>query len=149
MSPVECPFEAEVLSAVLQGRWPGNAGAELRAHVEGCLICSEVATVAAVLDGDRSHMRATAVLPSSGRVWWMAQMRARREAAAAANRTMDVAIGAVVICAMAAAWMLLPVSEWITAALSRIGWRDAAMIAAGLMAAIVIPAAACLAFSRD
>ena len=32
MKPVECPYEAEVLSAVLQSRWSGRDSSSLREH---------------------------------------------------------------------------------------------------------------------
>ncbi len=80
MKPVECEFEAEVLAAALQSRWPDRVDAGLRAHVLTCGICSDVAAVAGAVDAARDEMRASIVVPDSGRVWWLAQLRARREA---------------------------------------------------------------------
>ena len=51
MKPVECEFEPEVLAAVLQSRWPGRVDAALCEHVAECAICSDVAVVAGVLEG--------------------------------------------------------------------------------------------------
>lgn len=90
MKPVECEFETEVLAAVLQSRWPERVEAQLRAHVAGCAICSDVAAVAAAIDGVREETRAGAVVPDPSRVWWVAQMRARREAVKAVGRPITV-----------------------------------------------------------
>jgi len=100
MNPVECEFEAEVLAAVVQSRWPERADPVLRAHVENCGICSDVAAVAGVIDGCQEEIRSTAILPDSGRVWWLAQMRARREAAKEAGRPITVAQVLSFACAM-------------------------------------------------
>ncbi|MDQ1472815.1 MAG: hypothetical protein QOJ99_4295 [Bryobacterales bacterium] len=91
MIPVECEFEAEVLAAVVQSRWPERTDPALRAHVAGCVICSDVAAVAGALDGSGEEIRYRAVVPDSGRVWWLAQMRARREAARTAGRPITAA----------------------------------------------------------
>lgn len=99
MTPVECELESEVLAAVLQGRWPERADARLRAHVAGCGICSDVAAIAGAIEGAREEMSASAVIPDSGRVWWLAQRRARREAAEAANRPIAVAQAIAFACA--------------------------------------------------
>ena len=86
MQRVECEFESDVLAAVIQSRWPERVDPQLRAHAAECAICSDVAAVAGVIDSARDEMRMQAMLPDSGRVWWHAQMRARREAAKAAAR---------------------------------------------------------------
>ncbi len=100
MKPVECEWEAEVLSAVLQSRWPERVDDALRAHVAACTICADVAAIAGAIDDDRETMRASAVVPDSGRVWWRAQMRARREAAATAGRPITAAQVIAFACAM-------------------------------------------------
>ncbi len=84
--PTECEFEAEALAAVLESRWPEQADAPLRGHVAGCPICSDLVAVAGAMTEVRDEMRARAVVPDSGLVWWRAQLRARREAAQAAGR---------------------------------------------------------------
>src|SRR5579864_3429990 len=86
MRRVECEFESEVLATTLQSRWPERVDAELRAHVASCTICSDVVAIAGAVEDAREEMRASAVVPDSGRVWWLAQLRARREAAEAAGR---------------------------------------------------------------
>jgi len=91
MKQVDCEFEAEVLAAVLQSCWPAQVDACLRTHVAACAICSDVVAIAGAIDGAREEMKASAVVPDSGRVWWRAQMCARREAAAAAGRPITAA----------------------------------------------------------
>ena len=86
MKPVACKFEPEVLAAVLQFCWPERVDASLRQHVSGCVICSEVVALTGIFDQARQETHARAVLPDSVRAWWLAQLRARREAAAAAAR---------------------------------------------------------------
>jgi hypothetical protein len=81
MKACECEFEAEVLAAAMQSHWSD----ELRAHVAGCAICSDVAAVAEAIEAGRD---AAPSIPDSGRVWWLAQRRAKLEAAAAADRPM-------------------------------------------------------------
>jgi hypothetical protein len=112
MKPIECEFEADVLAAV----WSDD----LRAHVAACVICSDVAAIAAAIEDAREEMRAAAVIPDSSRVWWLAQMRARREATKVAGRP----ITAIQVIALACAVGLLgacfgATSVWFQSALSR------------------------------
>lgn len=100
MKPVECEFEAEVLAAVIQSRWPERVDAALREHTAGCAICSDVAAIAGAIEDSRDELRAEAVVPDSGRVWWLAQMRARREATKAAGRPITAAQVIAFACAM-------------------------------------------------
>lgn len=88
---MDCEFESEVLALVLESRWPEGVDAQLRGHVSKCAICSEVAEVARAIQCEREDLRAQAIVPDSGRVWWLAQVRARREATQAAARPITVA----------------------------------------------------------
>jgi len=121
MKAMECRYESEVLDAVLQSRWPERVDEGLREHAAECGICAEVAAIAQGMDGEREAVRARAVLPDAGRVWWIAQMRARREAAKAAGRP----ITAAQVIALASAMGLLgacfgATSTWFQYALNRI-----------------------------
>jgi len=89
--PLECTQEADVLTAVYTGRWPGRASSELRAHVEGCAICRDLAAVAGTFEDESDVTRFTARVPDSSLVWWRAQMRAREDAAREAVRPITVA----------------------------------------------------------
>ena len=100
MNPIECEWESEVLAVVLQNRWPERVDAGLRAHVPGCPICADVVAIAGAIDGEREEIRARVVVPDSGRVWWLAQMRARREATQAAGRPITAAQVIAFACAM-------------------------------------------------
>jgi hypothetical protein len=100
MKPMDCDLEPEVLAVVLQGRWPDRVDAELRGHVAACEICADVVAIAGAVDDAREDTRARAVIPDSGRVWWLAQMRARREASQTAGRPITAAQVLALACAM-------------------------------------------------
>jgi hypothetical protein len=157
MKPIECEFEAEVLAAVWS-RMPDG----LRAHVEGCVICADIVAIARLFDEAREEMRAGAVIPDSGRVWWLAQMRARREAIRAAGRP----ITAVQVIALACAVGLLgacfgATSLWFQSALSRIELALAGFSASAFLAQhglivlamafvlLLVPGAVYLALGRE
>jgi hypothetical protein len=73
--------------------------AGLRTHVATCAICADVVAIAGAIDHAREALRAPAI-PDSGRVWWLAQMRARREATQAAGRPITAAQVVALACAM-------------------------------------------------
>jgi hypothetical protein len=165
MRRVECEFESEVLAATLQSRWPERVDADLRAHVAACTICSDVVAIAGAMDDAREEMRACAMVPDSGRVWWLAQLRARREAAEAAGRP----ITAVQVIAFACAVGLLgaffgATSTWFQSALRSMASSVAAFDARSFLALVaehgaltlavaavlfVVPTAVYLALGRD
>jgi len=91
MTRYDCEFESEALAAALQSRWPERVDPELRAHVTGCPLCSDVVTLAAEFEEARKESRTAAAPPDSGHVWRVAQLRARREDAAAAVRPITAA----------------------------------------------------------
>ena len=99
MRQIECEFEADVLSAVLQSRWPERAEDGLREHVKTCAICSDVAAVAGAIECAREDT-APRALPESGLVWWKAQMRARREALETVARPITAIQVAAFACAL-------------------------------------------------
>jgi hypothetical protein len=90
MRQTECRFEAEVLSAVMQSRWPDRADEGLREHAKTCAICGDLAAVAGAIECAREEtagcVSGQRSVPDSARVWWKAQMRARREAVEVADR---------------------------------------------------------------
>ena len=91
MDPWECEYESEALAAALQSRFPERVDADLRAHVAGCTVCSDVVAVANAMEDAHEEMRERAIVPDAGRVWWLAQIRARREATEAAGRPITAA----------------------------------------------------------
>lgn len=121
MKPVECEFESEVLAATLQSRWPDRVDAELRAHVAACAICSDVVVISAAIDGAREEMYPSTVVPDSGRVWWLAQLRARREAAQTAGRPITAAQVIAFACTIGLLGACFgATSTWFQSALARI-----------------------------
>jgi hypothetical protein len=137
MKPLECEFEAEVLGAVLQSRWPEHVDDQLRVHAACCAICSEVASVARAFDGSLEELRASAQVPDASRVWWQAQLRARREAIETAGRP----ITAVQLVAFACAVGLLgacfgATSTWFQATLKRISSNTAGFDVAAFLTAV-------------
>ncbi len=169
MKPVECEFESEVLAAVVQSRWPERVEADLRAHVAACAICADVAAIAGAVEEVRDEMRANAVVPDSGRVWWLAQVRARREAAETAGRPITAAQVIALACAVGLLGACFGgTSTWFQSALGRIsssvaGFEMKALLpsATALLAGhsvlalamaavlLLVPAAVYLAMSRD
>jgi hypothetical protein len=122
MKFVECELESEVLAAVLESRWPGLVEGVLRDHVAACPACSEVVGVACALQHESDELRATAVLPNPGRVWWEAELRARREAAQIASRpitAVQVIVFAAIIGLLAAS--LRTMYSWFESSVNRIG----------------------------
>jgi hypothetical protein len=165
---MECEFESEVLAAALQSRWPERVDAQLRAHVAACAVCSDVVTIAASIEEAREELWSQAVVPDSGGVWRLAQLRARYEAVKAAGRP----ITAAQVIAFACATSLLSAcfgatSHWFQSALRGIGatlsdWKlpllpsataliaqHGALILAGGAILIMIPAAVYLTVLRD
>jgi hypothetical protein len=139
VNPFECEFESEVLAAVVQSRWPERTDPALRAHVSSCVICSDVALVAAAMEESRETLPPP-VVPDSGRVWWVAQMRARREGAKAAGRP----ITAAQVLAFALAMGLMgacfgATSLWFQNALQQMGssfdWKELGAMAVAAMTA--------------
>jgi hypothetical protein len=137
VNPIECEFESDVLAATLQSRFPELVDAELRAHVAGCAICSEIAAIATAVDGAREEMRAQATVPDSGRVWWLAQVRARREAAEAAGRPITAAQAVAFACAVGLLSACFGATS--TRFQSALGWI--ASTAAGFNVKSVLPSA--------
>ena len=168
MKPVECPYEAEVLSAVLQSRWSERGAVALREHAAVCGICSEVAAIAAAFEGSLDKIRSSAPVPDASLVWWRAQMRARREAVEAAGRPISVlqaiafacAVGLMGACFGATSTWFQAVLERTESSAVRIGAAILAsaetlpvshsVLALGLLAVVVlVPTAVCVALVRD
>lgn len=94
-----CCREDDILEALQASAWPDCCEQDLRDHVKACESCASlVAIVLPLLD---EHRVATehAPVPTSGVVWWRAQMRARQEAARAASRPISIAQGVALACA--------------------------------------------------
>ena len=109
---IECPRESDVLDAIDSKRWPHRVDRELVDHVASCEICSDVLAVATAIREDHGAIRQEASVPSSGQVWWRAEMRARQEAIRDASRPITVAYGVAAFAALvvvgAAGWFAWP-----------------------------------------
>jgi hypothetical protein len=101
---IECPREQDVLDAFAAQRWPARCDDELRTHVNGCGICTDLVAVAGALLDDQDTVYAGARVPPSGFVWWRAQLRAREEDARAAARPIAFIQG---VAASVAVWLLV------------------------------------------
>lgn len=112
MGSRDCRREDEVLGALRAPSWRGRMDPELRAHVDGCGPCSELAALADALLDDHRTLVTEAQVPSSAIVWWRAQMRSRREAQQAAAQPITLVQGLVLACAaglvVAAAGFFVP-----------------------------------------
>ena len=110
MTPDTCPFEERVLAAVTSGDWPERADETLRAHVTACATCADLAMVGGLLKNDHAAALAEASVPSSGQVWWRAQVRARAEAQRAAARPIFIAQA---VAAAAFVGLIAAVMSWL------------------------------------
>ena len=151
--PVECEYETQALAAVLEARWPAAVDKVLREHVLRCPICANVVAIADSFAIARQHSHASAALPDASRVFWMAQLRARREAAQDAARpilatqiaTFAWAIGLLIVClGVALSWFQ-----------SSRGWVESLLLAHGVLIAlatalvVLLPTAAYFAIGKE
>lgn len=128
MTRIECPREGDVLMMVSTGRWPDRAPADLREHAEGCDVCRDLAVAAAGMDELASM--APPVLPSSGTVWWRAQLRARREAARDVVRPITAAQALAFAAAVGVAGAVFgATAEWFQSGLRAFGGASAGIAA--------------------
>lgn len=101
-----CPCESEVLGLVSMGQWPARADAALRAHVDDCDVCGDLAAAAAAILELRDAPEQPVSVPDASVVWYRAQIHARIDATARAARPLRMAqaTGAVCFIAVALAW---------------------------------------------
>ncbi|HUP04405.1 MAG TPA: hypothetical protein VMU19_10475 [Bryobacteraceae bacterium] len=141
MPRFECEFEAEVLAAVSQSRWPERVEAALRAHAVACPVCADVAAVAIAVDASNQEMRAAIATPDSGLVWWRAQRRAKREAAKAAGRPITAiqvlalacSAGLLGACFGATSGLFQAALRWVQASIGAVNWKALLASAGALM----------------
>jgi hypothetical protein len=112
----ECSREQDVLDALMAGRWPDRCEIELRNHITTCAVCADVVEVAAALLEERDLAWRDARVPTSGVVWWRAQVRARQEAARQAARPLTIAetmAAAVAVAVTIGLFSMVPfMAEW-------------------------------------
>jgi heme A synthase len=109
MKTIECPRESDVLDAVASGRWPDRLATELADHISSCATCADVVAVASAIQADHDAVWREASIPSSGQVWWRAEIRARQEAIRNVSRPIVIAQAAAALIAFA----LVAVVGWI------------------------------------
>lgn len=90
MTRTDCSREQDLLDALASSRWPDKCDPDMRAHVEACAVCRDTLAVALPLLMEGEAAFAEAQVPSSGIVWWRAQMCARREAERVASRPITI-----------------------------------------------------------
>jgi hypothetical protein len=100
----ECAREQDVLDALTSGRWPVPCDDDLRAHVNGCAVCRDLADVAGALMAEQDVAWRDARVPPAGVVWWRTQLRAREDAARAAGRPVAFIQG---VAASVAVWVVI------------------------------------------
>ena len=113
MKIVECNREPDVLDALTSDHWPDD----LRAHASTCAICSDLVAAVQPIMADRIDLSSDGHIPSSGVMWWRAQMRARQEASREAARPITIAqvVGAACMLGLmvsATAWVSPVVRAW-------------------------------------
>src|SRR5262245_45924445 len=86
MTTAECPFESDVVAAIMTSGPRPELPAELEQHVHACRVCTDVLEIAMLLQADREAVVSRATVPSAGQVWWRAVVRARLESARSAGR---------------------------------------------------------------
>ena len=107
MSRVECVREQEVLDAITAGRWPDRLGDDLSSHVAACAVCADLGLVAASFSSDHQEALKNVRVPSSGLVWWRAELRARQDAVRTVDRPIRWAQYIAAACSIAAVAILL------------------------------------------
>jgi hypothetical protein len=124
MKPQLCPREADLWSAIASGAWPETADADLRTHVAHCTPCRELELVAVGLSTEGAAVREEGTPPSSAIVWWRAQMRARQEAAKAADRPISIVQSLAIACAAGLVLGLIgTVAAWVRGSVGFLsGW---------------------------
>ena len=150
MTPTECEFEAQALAAATEG----CAEPALREHVLRCPICAEVVALSnAFALTNQQSLTAAASLPDPSRVWWMAQVRARREATQDAVRpilatqiaTFAWAIGLLIVClGVAFAWFRSAFSLATAVLLSH-----GVLVAIAAAVVVLLPTAAYFALGKE
>lgn len=108
---LSCPYERDVLDLVAIGQWPGRADAILRTHAQACATCAEVAAVAAAVR-EWADEPAPVVVPDASVVWYLAQVRAREDAARRASLPVLAAQLVAVATVILAVITIGPSAEW-------------------------------------
>jgi hypothetical protein len=131
---VECAHEREVLEALSADATLESWSGDLRAHAGACPICRDIVAVALPLLQEHRASIEDAHPPSSGIVWWRAQMHARQEAARAATRPITVVQAAGAVAGAAAFMTLLSITAPVLT-----GWFGGLGLLSDLREALRVP----------
>lgn len=101
-----CSHENDVVAAVLSRRWDA-ADEGLKAHAADCEVCRDVVAVAGLLSADQERSRYEVHVPAAGQIWWRSAVRARLEAAQAAERPLTWFHGIAGACAVGLALAII------------------------------------------
>jgi hypothetical protein len=127
---IQCPRESDVLDALASARWPHRVESELADHVASCAVCQDVVAVASAIQADHDLAWREASVPSSGQMWWRAEMRARQDAIREASRPITVAQSVAALFALTlaglAAWFAWPTVRGVLSSLGVTGDAPAA-----------------------
>jgi len=128
--PRECPFEADVVKALVCDGRAGLDSPTRREHVESCAECRETSQLVEALRAGERRAWKDAALPTASQVWWRARVRARLQAAHQAERPISVvqSVAAAVVVGVAGSivglsWLNGP-ARLAKAAASRVGGAD-------------------------
>jgi hypothetical protein len=88
-----CPREQEIVDLLVSGRSADEGDDALLVHAAHCGACAETLELAHLLREDQLALCGHAPVPAAGSVWWRATIRARAEAARAAEQPMTLLQG--------------------------------------------------------
>ncbi len=86
-----CSREPELTQALRAGHWPEGCLPELRAHVQDCTACSELALLTQTFQKARAESEPASCSAAPGVLWWRAQLRMRVAANARVNKPISIA----------------------------------------------------------
>ncbi len=96
MNSLDCEREPLVMEAARSGRWDE----ELRNHAANCSVCADAVLVAHFLEELADQDQRESMVLEAGRVWWKAQLRARREAVERTNEPITIVERVALACAV-------------------------------------------------
>lgn len=113
-----CEYEKKIVELITKKA----ADEQIEAHLPTCADCRETARVVRLFQTDLAAQSMPKTLPAAGLVWWKAELRSKRRAAArAAQPIFIVQTAAAAAVAATAVWLLLtPQFSFFDAAFDRI-----------------------------
>jgi hypothetical protein len=87
-----CAHEKELAEALARGNWPAACAPELRAHVDACRNCADLALVTEAFQRARAETVSAARIGPAGALWWRAQLRRRNAAVERIGKPVQAAL---------------------------------------------------------